>query len=95
MIITSGIGELVDPSFHRDEVNQHLRCAQPVVTGTHGPADLKPLLHTWSLAVEEQFYVIWPFLMFALSKVRWRMRAYAMVIMVAQFLYKGGMPFIT
>jgi len=25
-----------------------------------GPADLKPLLHTWSLAVEEQFYLLLP-----------------------------------
>ena len=26
----------------------------------NGPAELKPLLHTWSLAVEEQFYLIYP-----------------------------------
>ena len=32
-------------------------------------ADLKPLLHTWSLGVEEQFYVIWPFILFVGSKV--------------------------
>lgn len=28
-----------------------------------GPAELNPLLHMWSLAVEEQFYVVYPFLL--------------------------------
>ncbi len=28
-----------------------------------GPSEALPLLHTWSLAVEEQFYIFWPLLM--------------------------------
>lgn len=32
---------------------------------------LAPLLHTWSLGVEEQFYVIWPFLLLLLSRKKW------------------------
>ena len=35
-----------------------------------GPAESKPLLHFWSLAVEEQFYLFFPFALVALH--RWR-----------------------
>ncbi|MES2159775.1 MAG: acyltransferase family protein [Pseudomonadota bacterium] len=30
-------------------------------------ADLKPLLHLWSLAIEEQFYIFWPLLLWLAS----------------------------
>jgi peptidoglycan/LPS O-acetylase OafA/YrhL len=33
-----------------------------------------PLLHYWSLGVEEQFYVVWPLLLVAASLVWWRRR---------------------
>lgn len=33
-----------------------------------GSAIIKPLLHTWSLGIEEQFYLIWPLLLLTLYK---------------------------
>lgn len=33
-------------------------------------AKIKPLLHTWSLSVEEQFYFIWPMLLLLLMKMK-------------------------
>ncbi len=33
-------------------------------------AETKPLLHLWSLGVEEQFYIIWPILLFLAWKTR-------------------------
>jgi peptidoglycan/LPS O-acetylase OafA/YrhL len=35
-----------------------------------GQSDLKPLLHTWSLSIEEQFYVVWPVVFLIMA--RWR-----------------------
>ncbi|MEQ1878228.1 MAG: acyltransferase [Bdellovibrionia bacterium] len=32
-------------------------------------ADVKPLLHLWSLGIEEQFYLIWPVLIWAMCKM--------------------------
>ncbi len=38
-------------------------------------AEVKPLLHTWSLSVEEQFYLVWPATLLGLSVVAARFKA--------------------
>lgn len=36
-------------------------------TGYFGSASTEPLLHTWSIAVEEQFYIVWPVILLGLA----------------------------
>ena len=42
-------------------------------------AETKPLLHLWSLGIEEQFYIVWPVVVWAL----WRCKTWRVPLMVA------------
>lgn len=50
--------------------------------------ELKPLLHTWSLAVEEQFYLIFPVFLIVVLKfgVRWALVLVSIVLCASLFL---------
>nr|WP_070958818.1 acyltransferase family protein [Hyphomonas sp. Mor2] len=51
-------------------------------------SELQPLLMTWSLGVEEQFYVLFPFVIFAITKAPRAYRAWIMLALTAlSFLF--------
>ncbi|MCX2722744.1 acyltransferase family protein [Roseibium salinum] len=51
-------------------------------------AELKPLLHTWSLAVEEQYYILFPFLLLVLVRLR---ASLATLFLVVAFILSIGL----
>jgi peptidoglycan/LPS O-acetylase OafA/YrhL len=56
--------------------------------GGYFDADIakSPLLHFWSLAVEEQFYLLWPLLIYGLARTAHRLRQELMMVIVALFV---------
>jgi peptidoglycan/LPS O-acetylase OafA/YrhL len=50
-------------------------------------SESKPLLHLWSLAIEEQFYLIWPLLLVLLWKHRWNFTGVAWSIGLVSFAF--------
>ena len=45
----------------------------------------KPLLHLWSLGIEEQFYLIWPLVLFIAYKLNFNIFTLALVGALASF----------
>ena len=50
-------------------------------------AELKPLLHLWSLGIEEQFYFIWPLLLFVAWKKRWAPLTLILLLLTGSFAF--------
>ena len=48
-------------------------------------ASLKPLLHLWSLGIEEQFYIVWPALLWVAFRMKAKMGRLLAVLFLASF----------
>ena len=48
-------------------------------------SDTKPLLHLWCLGIEEQFYFVWPFVLWVAWKRRWNLLLVTAAVLLASF----------
>lgn len=49
-------------------------------------SDKKPLLHLWSLAIEEQFYIFWPLMLSLVWKKRWSFIFITIAVAIISFI---------
>ena len=54
-------------------------------------SDAKPLLHLWSLSVEEQFYLLWPATIFLFLRLRIYVAAAICILFLGSFLFTLGL----
>lgn len=94
LFLTMAAGWLWLLSSDWQRLGEHVRggaffMANFVLAGEAGyfdqAAELKPLLHLWSLAIEEQFYLAWPLLAFVAYRFRFALPLLIVIALAASF----------
>ena len=50
-------------------------------------SETKPLLHLWSLGIEEQFYIFWPILLLFFRRKRFGLISIIIIVLISSFFY--------
>lgn len=94
MIASLVFGWLVLLAEEYDQLGKHVSAGAAFISnyvlyGESGyfdnAAETKPLLHLWSLAIEEQFYIFWPLLMAFVWKRKWNFLLITAFIAILSF----------
>ena len=95
LLATYGLGWFVLLSAEYEQLGKHISggavfISNLVLWSDHGYFDSaavsKPLLHLWSLGIEEQFYIVWPLLLSVLLRSRLNFLTVTICIAISSFL---------
>lgn len=94
LIVTAAFGWLLLFADDYQQLGKHIAAGAGFVSNFalwresgyfDAAAETKPLLHLWSLGIEEQFYILWPLLLWAAWKAKVNVLAVIASIAVATF----------
>lgn len=89
------LGWLLLPSNEFKQLGKHIAAGSSFVSNFalwneagyfDNSAETKPLLHLWSLAIEEQFYIVWPILVWFLYKRKFNLLVAIIILTITSFI---------
>lgn len=96
IVATLAFGWLVLTSEELNQLGKHVAAGAGFISniilwGEAGyfdnSAETKPLLHLWSLGIEEQFYIIWPFILFLAWKRNFNLLVFTITAIIVSFCF--------
>jgi len=95
MLVTAFIlGKFILSSAASEKLGMHMMASTGFVQNIllysednyfNGSGELKPLLHLWSLGIEEQFYIFWPLLIIIFTRLKFNLWILILLLSIISF----------